>query len=521
MKFYELDCGLSDAVTRGGLPLRLKIEIDAGGFFVRVCENDILQADFFSLKKAGGGVSARGELLLDNARGLYSFCDSAFGSKVLVSFSLGGGLPYFLRFVFYIDEKGVQDIRGPGRKRFARIVLRDLSAVLRKSGEARDWSSREAFAHSVVCDKARADKSLVHLIAARAGLGGGDIDCATVPVTVPFVRLRRNSWQELSSLAAAYRAHLECTAETPLVFSYSPYQSEAAEHDGVAHVFSGDSVFYLRVTDRRDLYRNDVRLKVNMPVSLERQEIWRYEDAPFFYDENYRRHYPFRHPLVREIEAGRYEAEYNVVDAGGKRRGVVYADEVDCKEEAEKRLVYSGGGFSYAHYDAATHFDRAVLQLKKEHDGDLSNASIHGRPIVVDYNRSCFRRDAAAVEKFGTFALNVTGSYFSDYIVRDSPFGETESKAVPHYEDWVDRELALRLHRRREFVVKTHLPLFNARVGAVVKIELKNDVFYGKIDAFSLRYRRERAFVGAFKIMELGEIYGQNEWREAGGHDVE
>jgi hypothetical protein len=73
---------------------------------------------------------------------------------------------------------------------------------------------------------------------------------------------------------------------------------------------------------------------------------------------------------------------------------------------------------------------------------------------------------------------------------------------VAHYEDWVIRELEKRLQERREFTVKTHRALFNARVGARVKIQTKNEETAGTIYAFSLRYRKDKAFTATFKIRE-------------------
>jgi hypothetical protein len=34
---------------------------------------------------------------------------------------------------------------------------------------------------------------------------------------------------------------------------------------------------------RAELYRNTVRLKINLPVVFEKQEIWRYDEAPVLY----------------------------------------------------------------------------------------------------------------------------------------------------------------------------------------------------------------------------------------------
>jgi hypothetical protein len=233
---------------------------------------------------------------------------------------------------------------GAGRKRFVYIGLRDLSAKLRKTDEARDWSAPTVFTYSVVCDKTQPEKSLVHGIAQWAELGVTDIDCSTIPVTLPYVKLRKNIWAELSSLATAYRCHLECAPEKPLVFTHSPYQMETLLDDEISHNFTGSDIFYLRKIEKAELYRNTVRLKVNMPVSLEKQEIWRYDDPPVFYDDFLQPHYPFKYPLEREIETGKCEAKYKVKDADGKERNVVFADQIYTQEEAENRLEFVSFG---------------------------------------------------------------------------------------------------------------------------------------------------------------------------------
>jgi hypothetical protein len=98
------------------------------------------------------------------------------------------------------------------------------------------------------------------------------------------------------------------------------------------------------------------------------------------------------------------------------------------------------------------------------------------------------------VAAYGTVALNVTGSYFSEH----------EIDGKPQYEDWVIRELTERIQNRREFTVKTHRALFNARVGAKVKIQTRNEELAGTINAFSFRYKRDAAFVATFRISETG-----------------
>jgi hypothetical protein len=494
MKFYEIDNALQEAIIAADKPVRVRIEIDfaGGGYFESVFEQDILEADFYGLKEATGGTTARGEVLLANPQGISAYTGAGPGTKVKVSFSLGEGLPWFERFIFYIDDKGIQDTRGPGRKRFVRLGLRDLSANLRKTDEARDWTAPAVFTYSVICDKTQPERSLVHGIAKRAGLGVTDIDCSTIPVTLPYVQLKKNIWAELSELATSSRCHLECPVEKPLVFAHSPYQTEPLQEDEYSYTFTGESIFYLRKTSRAEQYRNTVRLKINLPVELEKQEIWRYEEPPVLYDDLLQAHYPFKYPLVREIEAGNYEARYRIIEPGGKERAVVYADRIDTQEEAESRLEYEGGPFSYSAYDVTTHTDRAILTIAKEADGDLYKAVLWGRPIVLDLNRSCFLRNEEGIAAYGTAALNVTGSYFSEH--------EIDGKR--QYEDWVSRELAERIQDRREFTVKTHRGLFNARVGAKVRILTNRELLQGTISAFTFRYRKQEAFQSSFHITE-------------------
>jgi hypothetical protein len=511
MKFYEIDNALIEAIEAGDKAVRVRIQIDftGDGDFESVFEQDILEADFYGLKEAAGGTSARGDVLLDNPQGIYAYTGAGPGTQVKISFSLGDGLPYFERFIFYIDDNGIQDIRGPGRKRFVRLGLRDLSAKLRKTDEARDWTAPAVFTYSVICDKTQPGKSLLHGIAQRAGLGVTDIDCSTIPVTLPYVRLKKDIWTELSDLATAYRCHLECAPEKPLVFAHSPYQVEQLQEDDYSYTFTGGDIFYLRKTARAEMYRNTVRLKINLPIALEKQEIWRYEEPPVLYDDvpfgspngiaetqsvsaQFFQRFPFKAPLVREIEAGSYEAHYRIIDGSGKERAVVFADQIDTQAEAENRLEYDGGPISYSAYDVTTHTDRAILTLRKEADCDLYRAAIYGRPIVLDVNRSCFLTDNEGISNYGTAALNVTGSYFSEY----------EIDGKPQYEDWVSRELAERVQNKREFTGKTHRGLFNARVGANVRILTQRELLQGTVNAFTFRYRKDEAFQSTFKISE-------------------
>jgi hypothetical protein len=138
MKFYEVDNALQEAIIAADKPVWVRIAVDftGNGDFESVFEQDIVEASFYGLKEAAGGISAQGEVLLDNPQGIYAYTKAGPGTKVKISFSLGEGLPFFERFILYVDDNGIQDIRGPGRKRLVRLGLRDLSAKLRKTDEA-------------------------------------------------------------------------------------------------------------------------------------------------------------------------------------------------------------------------------------------------------------------------------------------------------------------------------------------------------------------------------------------------
>jgi hypothetical protein len=492
MKFYQIDGALSRAIGAGDKRLRIKIEIDFGGAgFTAVEERDILQADFYGLKEAAGGTTARGEIFLDNTGGLYTKYECA-GAEVRVFFTVGEGLQWFHRFTLYVNEKGMQDIRGPGRRRAARIVMRDLSGMLSECDRHRDWTEDCTFTYVTVCDKSQPQISLLHLIAKRAGLNVNDIDCCTIPLTLPYVKLTRNIWAELSELSSVYRCHLECAVEKPLVFAHSPYQSETADADAddVSYSFNGDSIYYLRETERSDRYRNTVRLKINLPVSLEKQMLWRYEDAPVLYTHSLMPYYPFRNHTSREIENEGYEARYMIKDSAGNVRYVVHADNIDTQQEAEARLSSQGGGFYFGQYDTSTHHDRALIRLAYNEDSDLLSASIWGRPIVLDLNTSCFERVDSEIAKFGICALNTGGSYFSS----------DDVNGKPQYADWVSRELAARLNHAKEVTIKTHRAVFHARAGASVNVVTNQKNYSGVVNALAFHFKRRKAFKATITV---------------------
>jgi hypothetical protein len=79
-----------------------------------------------------------------------------------------------------------------------------------------------------------------------------------------------------------------------------------------------------------------------------------------------------------------YEARYSIRDANGAERSVVFASEVDTKEEADARLNYEGGEMRYETYDVTSHHDKAILTLAHDGDCDLYAACIYYERYFAD-----------------------------------------------------------------------------------------------------------------------------------------
>ena len=494
MKFFEINADLENAIKTRDVPVRIKIELVQGDKILTIAHEDIVTAGFSGIRESGGGISSRGEVTADNPDGKYTNGldnKNGAGMEARVWFTAGNGLAWFRRFTFYVDQRGIIDIRGYGKKRMARIGFRDISYKMGNSDGGKDWKTAAVITYSSASAPEEQHKSLLHKIAARAGINPERITSPLIPVTLPFVKLTLSAWAEMGNLARAMRAHLECLPCGGITFINSPYGATLPETAENSYEIKGNDIFYLRTFSRGDLYRNDIRLKVNMPVPLEKREIWRYNEAPELYGAGLKKYYPFVDSLRREIETGEYTAQYRITDENGAVKTVLYADEIDTKEEAEARLDFSGGEMRYARYNVTTNGDKALLRLERENEGELYSATIHGRPIVRETNRTCYKRDSGEISLNGSAVLNVSGQYFSDY----------KHNGTPHYEDWVNRELTERKTRRRDITLKTHCAIFNVRVGAGVKIKLKQTEMAGTVRQFHLRYGKERLFVTTLQII--------------------
>ncbi len=511
MKFYTIDETLQMRLLDRRARVRVQVSFDftGTGVFVTVPESDIAALTVTSLREKTGGTVTSGILELDNTMGTY--CPRFFdtyrpdytkyngekqvdglgnlrpGLQVRISYSAGANLPFGKRFILYVDENGFQQTATGSSERIAKVGLVDLSKTLKDTDKNKDWTHDAVFVRSVICDKGDAAHSLVHQIASRAGLSPFDIDCTTVSEYLPFVKLNGTVWDELSELARCYNAHLETTIEKPLVFLNSS--------DPVQFTFDSTNVTHVRMYEKRELYRNTIRLKWTRYREFSPREVWRYSGIPVLYRSDLTPMYPFVFEgTKRDIEQGGYDAHYTVATDDGKTLPVAWAEELDSKETFDAALVTDGPALQVLNYDVSTFRDRAVILLGTLADTVLLVARIYGTAIAGEPNFCHYLSDTDEILQNGTYALNETTPYLS----------ETLREEVPYYEWWADRMLAKLKRNRKGFFLKTNNGIFHARVGAAVRVSLHDGIETerAEIIEMELHYKAREAFVASFFLEE-------------------
>jgi len=492
VKFYAVDDLLAGAINAGNTRVRVRVSFDEGGLgeFAAIPERDVLELTVTSLKEKTGGTITSGTLVLDNARA--SYCPRLAtslvpGMAVEIAYTTGADIPFVKRFRLFVDDRGFQQTATGAATRVCVVGLVDVSDSLKKTDRENDWTSEAVFAHSLVCDKEKPASSLVHRIASRAGLTVNDIDCSFVGAYLPFVKLTRSVWAELSELAAVYGAHLECALEKPLVFVSSA--------DEAQFVFDQTNVTHIRQYELFDQYRNTVRLRWTRYREFTDVELWRYADTPIAYTATLAPTFPFSvDGEKRAIEHAGYEAPFTVRTDDGKTLAAVYSENVDTAETFAARLVTNGPALTVRAYDATARRDRATIRLSAEADTVLVSATIRGDAIAGEANFSQYVRDDAEVALRGTVAVNVSSPYLS----------ESETDGVPLYAAYAARLLAKLKRPRKGFFLKTNRGVFHARVGAAVRLKLADGIESerAEIVQMELRYKKTEAFVASFFLEE-------------------
>jgi hypothetical protein len=511
MKFYAVEDRLAEAIYDGRTKVRVRAAFDfsGSGEYVAVPESDILELTVTSLKEKTGGTITQGTLVLDNTTG--SYCPRFFdtyrpaynkynglpqadglgnlrpGRMVQLSYTTGNDIPFVKRFLLYVDDNGFQQTATGYTGRVCTVGLVDLAERLKQTDKQKDWTSPEVIVHSSICDKEFPASSIVHRIAARAGLIASDIDCSTVTEYLPYVKLTRSVWAELSDLATVYNAHLETALEKPLVFVNT--------EDEIQYVFDNSNVNHIRMHDLRDQYRNTLRLRWTRYREFSGVELWRYTDPPVIYTGTLTPTYPFvAEGENRDIEKAGYEARYTLQTDDGKTRSVVYAENVDTQGTFTANIITSGPALRVTAYDVTTLRDRASVRLEAATDTVLLSAAIKGDAIAGETSFSHYIDDPAEAVANGTVAENITTPYLS----------ETLRDGVPYYQTYASSLLSKLKRARKGFFLKTNRGTFHARVGAPVRINMADGLISerAEIVQMELRYKMKEAFVASFFLEE-------------------
>ena len=498
MKFYELppaiDAVLEETSVR---PFARVCFMKADGTEVYVKDSDILSCVITSYKSSEGGIINAGKIILNNSKDLYSIeADNEYTTdlNVLIWYAFGNSENCYLRFNLFVDKNGFQVQETGFNEKTTTIKLVDLSVKMDNASLQKNWTDSEVAVHKVVCDKTQPEKSLVHIIAKRAGIEARDINCGELPFNIAYVVIENTAWKELCALARAYNACVECGKDQTLSFIESPYDLENEFSEDSGFFLNEKNITHYRFFNNNESYANNIRLKYTRYVETQRQELWTYSDAPVWYDENMNPYYPFTGDTREIIKDNDYQAIYTAKNGEGKSRNVVYAEEVTTAEDFLRDMVVDGENrFSLVQYDTTTYRDRAVIQLDRNDNLiGLYKASIYGKAIISETNFCVFVKDENEIAEHGQISKNVTSKYLSD----------DEFDGLPFYERRARDYLAESKKDTKGYYVTTFLPLIHARVDACMDMRLKENgnIKKVRIEQLTFRYKKDEAFSSEFFV---------------------
>jgi len=494
MNFFPLDPALKDALSDFSNHIQIVLILTFSDLqTLTITHENLKTAQVTSRTTQDGVILTTGELTFTLPEG--STPQSV--TKGEIHLSAGACGINLHRFTMTPDEKNLKHLQEGGRDDLYRLFLEDSLARIKRTKNLRDWTSAETLVDSAVCDKEHPEKSLFHTLALKAGVPPGEIDCVSIPLTVPYAKLIRSPYAELCDLARAMHARLSSGTDKTLILSDSRYQEETPDETEIPTL--EETLFYhLSTHTAGDNLYNDIRLKWNKPVHLSYQTLWIYQDEPVQYDGSLNPSYPFSLSGVkRDIETNpTYQAPYTAALPGGEKKPVVYANNISRQDEVENRMITDFSALTITHYDTTTYPDRALINLECTADDRLQNLFIEGAPIVVLSNQACYRRDQESIDQNGLKILNHTGKYFLDQ----------EVNGTPHFEDWTNHTLFTHKEPRRRFTGKTQHGLFYPRVGARTYLSLETgETPLTRVTELILTYSVKEGFTAQITLEEEKE----------------
>jgi hypothetical protein len=490
VRFYELPEPVRRAVEDKTIRPYIIISYEADGIEQKII-SDIIECEISSYREDNGGIINKGTLILDNTARKYTpeLTPSLVpDTPVTVTYCFGDESKQFMRFTLYVDHNGFQAESDGTDGRTCTVKLTDLSTKIKKLSNQNDWLETQTAVHCIVCDKTQPEKSLVHIIAARAKLKISDIDCCSLPFIINYCEITKSVWDELSELARAYGADLECGKDTPLTFTGSPYDPGSTADTESSYELAAADITHYRRFDSYEDYANSIRVKYTRYTETERTELWRLSEAPVWFDEQMNAYYPFTN--TRDIERNGDEVVYSVKNIFGKTQTVVYAEEIDSAEIFKSNIVTKNGEkMTVVKYDTASYRTKALLKVTAPSSGALvKSMAISGRAIVAEQNFCVYRKDEDEITKRGLTVLNDTNRYLSDTL-----FNGTEQ-----YKVYADQLLNKKKKLYHCYFVKTNKALLHARAGAYMSIHLGADGTGAPVETeiteLTLRYKKDAAF---------------------------
>jgi hypothetical protein len=491
MNFFQIDSVLENTIHAGSEPVRIRIILSLQSVEnITINHDSIETAYFLSTAEQSGLITSTAEITF--------FQDTPIPVGIVIIqaaiyFSCGNNSSYCHRFTMYPDDSNLSVISSGGSKTKYKLRLEDVPARLKRIEAAKDWSTPRTLINSVISDKEHPESSIFHLIAQKAGIDPADTESCTIPLTIPYAVIDRDTWNDLTDFTNAFKAVIEGGTDKKLILSDSRYQSEESD---VAEIPEIEEQHFYRVDEQSagELLKNDIRLRWNKPERLERQTLWTYDEPPVNYDSQLLPSYSLSLTgEKRRIEqAPPAEAPYIVI-ADGKVITAVYADEIDDFATVTARMQSVNGTVSIEAFDITTYKNKALVKITCTADDEIKNLSIDGRPIVIHRNCSCYLHDEDSITDSGQKVLNVTGRYFLD----------AEVDGTPHYQDWTEQSLMKLKTKRRLFTLYTQYCIFFIRAGAKTYLNrINGEQILCSISLVEMSYSREDGFEIKTELLE-------------------
>jgi len=270
MNFFPLDPALKDALSDFSNPILIALTLTLSDQQTLTIPHENLKtAQITSFSNQDGIILTTGELTFTLPEG----SAPQIVIKAEIHLSSGAYSLTLHRFTMIPDEKNLQHLQEGGQDDLYRLFLEDSLARIKRTRNLRDWTSTETLVDSAACDKEHPEKSLFHAMALKAGVPPGEIDCVSIPLTVPYAKPTRSPYAELCDLTRAMHARLSSGTDKTLILSDSRYQQEESDETEIPTL--EEKLFYHLATHTADDRLQNLFIEGAPTVVLSNQACYR------------------------------------------------------------------------------------------------------------------------------------------------------------------------------------------------------------------------------------------------------